>query len=139
MNHPFIYPFVEKPCGMPTSAPIYRVMEKLMAGGKLTTGTDDGWDGFKHKDASGSYVQRPGYDISQNDYYLFSELHHPDAYRHGIYKLGGYIFDFRPFFKKYLVKTKHNGWNEHWAPNKTFIRKCATFPRDILQIIEMPS
>lgn len=138
MLHHYIYPFVENPGDMPVSAPIYKAMEKLIAGGKLTTGTDDGWDGFKHKSPNGNYIQKSGYDRSKNDYSLFSEIGHPEAYQQGIYRLAGYAFNFRPFFKRYLVKTKDCGWREQYAPNKTFIRKCAAFPREIIEILDYP-
>lgn len=134
----YVYPFVEKPQEFETlkSAPIYKVMEKLLNGGKLTEGTDDGWDHFTHKDENGEHIQRPGYDKSLNDYTLFSEIGHSEAYKNGIYRIGGWIFDFRAFFKVYLVKTKYYGWQEQYAPNKTFIRKCAATPSHILKIIE---
>lgn len=67
----------------------------------------------------------------------FSELGHRNAYRNGTYRLMGYEFDFRPFFKKWLVKFKYDGWDELYAPNKTFIRRHATSPSHILQIIEL--
>lgn len=68
---------------------------------------------------------------------FFSELWHRSAYRNGIYHLMGYEFDFRPFFKKWLVKFKYDGWEEMYAPNKTFITQHAIHPSHILQIIEI--
>lgn len=67
----------------------------------------------------------------------FSELWHSDAYRHGIYKLMGWAFNFAPLFKTYLVKLKYEGWVEMRAPNKTFIRRHATSPSYILRIVEL--
>ena len=67
----------------------------------------------------------------------FSELWHSETYRHGIYKLMGWAFNFAPLFKKYLVKLKYEGWVEMSAPNKTFIRRHATTPSRILRIVEL--
>lgn len=132
-----VYPFVKNPGDLPTSAPIYKIMEKLNAGGKLNKGKDDGFDHFTHKNETEGYCTRPGYDRSQNDYCCFSELWHPDAYKNGIYRLAGYVFDFRPHFKKYLVHWKYYGWQEHYAPCKMFIRENAASPHEILQIVEL--
>lgn len=67
----------------------------------------------------------------------FSELCHHDAYRHGIFKLMGWAFNFAPLFKTYLVKLKYDGWVEMSAPNKTFIRRHAIRPSYILRIVEL--
>jgi len=67
---------------------------------------------------------------------LFCEIRNPETYKKGIYKVQGWTFDFSPFFKKYLVKTKYCGWQEHYAPNKTFIRQFAAEPSHIIKIIE---
>lgn len=40
---------------------IYNIMEKLNNGGKLTTGIDDGFDRWKHKDENGNYTTKPNY------------------------------------------------------------------------------
>ena len=134
-----VYPFVSDPQPLDSfsSAPIYQIMMKLNSGGKLNTGKDDGFDNFTHKDENGDYCTRPGYSRLDNDYCSFSELQHPEAYRNGIYKLGGYVFDFRPHFKTYLVKWKHYGWQEHYAPNKMFIRDNAVSKSEIIKIVEM--
>lgn len=68
---------------------------------------------------------------------LFTELHHTEAYQQGIVRQMGWMFDFRPLFKKYLVKWKYLGWKEHYAPNKTFIRRLASAPSHILKILEV--
>jgi len=135
-----VYPFVQNPCPLANlrSSPIYRIMEKLNGGGKLNTGKDDGFDGFKHKDEKGNYCTRESYARAENDYVCFDELWHPDAYRNGIYKLMGYVFDFRAHFKTYLVKWKHYGWQEHFAPNKSFIINNAICKNEIIKIIELP-
>lgn len=67
----------------------------------------------------------------------FSELWNPDAFRYGTYKLMGWVFNFAPLFKTYLVKRKYEGWVEIKAPNKTFIRRHATSPSYILRIVEL--
>ena len=67
----------------------------------------------------------------------FSELWNRDAYRYGTYKYKGFIFDFSPLFKTYLVNRKYEGWFEIKAPNKTFIRRHASNPSYILRIVEL--
>lgn len=42
--------------------------------------------------------------------------------RHGNYKLSGYLYDFKPYLKKYLYK-QYGQWSEIYAPNKTSVRK----------------
>lgn len=42
--------------------------------------------------------------------------------RYGHYKLMGYVYDFKPFLKKYLYK-QYGNWSEAYAPNKTTLRK----------------
>ena len=70
---------------------------------------------------------------------LFSELWHHEAYKNGVIKQMGWLFDFRPFFRLYLVKFKYCGWTEVYAPNKTFIRANASTPSHILKIVEVPA
>lgn len=41
---------------------------------------------------------------------------------YGVYKCMGYLFDFRPYLKKYLYK-QYGEWNEAYAPNKTLLRR----------------
>lgn len=38
-------------------------------------------------------------------------------------KIGGWLFDLKPYLKKYWVKTKYYGILEYYAMNKTAIRK----------------
>lgn len=132
-----VYSFVSNPQPLKNlvSTPIYKIMQKLNSGGNLNHGKDDGFDKFIHKDDNGNYCTRLGYDRSENDYVSFCELSHPDAYRNGIYKLGGYIFDFRPHFKKFLVKWAHYGWLEQYAPDKIFIKANAVTKGEILEIL----
>lgn len=40
----------------------------------------------------------------------------------GIYKLQGYIYDCRPFLKRYVYK-RYNTWHEAYALNKTNLKK----------------
>jgi|LakWasM116_HOW13_FD_contig_41_233141_length_2962_multi_16_in_0_out_0_1 hypothetical protein len=70
---------------------------------------------------------------------VFAELCHYDTYRSGIYKLQGYLFDFRKYLNTYLVKDRHYGWQEYKAFNKTWLRKNAGSPSDILRIVELPA
>ncbi len=69
---------------------------------------------------------------------LFSELWHPESYRYGIIRQMGWLFDFTPFLKKYLVKTKYYGWNEQYATSKTSIRLNSVCKSHILKIIDYP-
>lgn len=86
---------------------------------------------YKHLENGGKITE-----LEQKQQNLFSELWHYDSYKNGIVKQMGWAFDFRQFFKLYLVKT-HEGWREQYAPNKTFIRKNAITPSHILKIIEL--
>jgi hypothetical protein len=54
--------------------------------------------------------------------------------RYGVYKLMGYVYDFKPFLKKYLYK-QYGSWNEAYAPNKTKLRQVVY--GKITQIIEL--
>lgn len=67
----------------------------------------------------------------------FSELWHPDCYRTGCVKVMGWLYDFSPYFKRHLVRTKHYGWNEVRAYSKTMIRKLSSTPSWIEEIIEV--
>jgi hypothetical protein len=55
----------------------------------------------------------------------------------GTVKLMGWLFDFRPYMKKYVVKIKYYGWQEMYAFNKTAIRKNYVIPSHVLQIVEI--
>lgn len=68
---------------------------------------------------------------------IFNELWHPETYRHGIYKLMGWEFDFSKWLKTYWVKTKYSGIIEIRSFSKMFIRKNASTPSQILKIIEV--
>lgn len=41
---------------------------------------------------------------------------------YGYYKLMGYMYDFRPYLKKYVYK-QYGDWIEVYAPNKTLLRQ----------------
>ncbi len=68
---------------------------------------------------------------------IFLELSNSETYNTGKYRLGGYIFDFSPYMKTFLVQYKYYGWQEIKAFDKTSVRKNATFPSYILRIIEL--
>lgn len=133
----YVYKFTDTSFENPENLGPFKLIEKLVNGEKLSTGKDDGFDGWKHKDENDSYVRKPGYNPGENDYVLFNEIFNYDAYKSGIIKRMGWVFDFRPFFKKYVVKRKYTGWDEQYAYNKTFIRKCSSNPSQILKIIEI--
>ena len=96
-----------------SSAPAYKLLEKLNRGETLTRSEKSGG--------------------------IFSEQSHWDTYNTGRYKLMGYIFDFSPFMKTFLVKLKYSGWTEIKAFDRTCVRKNATFPSHILQIVDLPN
>lgn len=56
------------------------------------------------------------------------------------YKVLGWVFPFGQFFKKYLVKYKHDPdiWREICAPDKTAIRNCYYTNSGIVKIIDLP-
>lgn len=59
-------------------------------------------------------------DISELTF--FSELWHPEGYQYGVVRLMGWLYDFRPYMKRYLVNDKYYGWREIRSFNKTAIR-----------------
>lgn len=69
---------------------------------------------------------------------IFRELFHNETYWSGKYRLQGYVFDFSPFMKSFLVKTKYSGWREIKAFDRTSIRKNAAYSSHILRIIDLP-
>lgn len=92
-------------------APVYKLLEKLNRGETLS----------REEKSAG----------------IFKELWHSETYRTGRFRLMGYIFDFSPFMKTFLVKLKYQGWREVRAFDKTSIRKNATFPFEVLQIVSL--
>jgi hypothetical protein len=48
---------------------------------------------------------------------------------------GGYVYDWRPFLRKFLYKSQYYGWQEAYAPNRTYIRKNR--PYRIFEIVEI--
>ena len=70
--------------------------------------------------------------------WLFSEHWHHNSYRYGYVMVMGWMFDFKPYLRRFLVNDKACGWREILAYNKTAIRKCAANPSYILEIVELP-
>lgn len=68
----------------------------------------------------------------------FNELWHSDCYTKGIVRRMGWLYDFRPYMKRFLVNDKYYGWREILSLNKTAIRKLAAMPSHILEIVEIP-
>lgn len=91
------------------SSKVYALMEKLENGGKPTV----------------------------TEMCPFGELWHPECYRTGVVRISGWILDFRPYFRRFLIKIKYYGWREVRAYNKTMIRKLAFKSSHILEIIEI--
>lgn len=50
--------------------------------------------------------------------------------RNGFYKLQGYNYNFRPYLKKYIVKTDYDGIFIRYAPNVSLLRTANGFNRN---------
>lgn len=69
----------------------------------------------------------------------FSELYHHNSYVSGIVRHMGWIFDFTPYFKKYLVKdVGYTHWHEQCAPSVQFIYGLSIDPNSIERVVELP-
>ena len=79
--------------------------------------------------------ERPTIDELES---LFRELWNHDAYRYGIVRRAGWLYDFKPYFRRYLVNERHSGWREVWAYSKTAVRRLNIAPSGILEIVEIP-
>jgi hypothetical protein len=99
--------FVENPKGKPEDYRAFYAMENVKSGKPL-----------------GEYEN------------LFDELFYPDGYNNGIVRQMGYLFDFRGYFKPYIVEFKHYGFRRVYAPNKTHIRKLSCHKSWIIKITE---
>lgn len=75
--------------------------------------------------------------VTADDLVPFDELWHPDAYRTGHVRTGGWLLDFTPYFKRFLVNIRYYGWVEVRAYNKTTVRKLSAEPSRILEIVEV--
>lgn len=72
--------------------------------------------------------------------YIFNELSNPTCFREGIYKIHGWIIDFRVFQKIFWVKYKNGiGIREISSFSKMFIRRNAANPGLIIKIVEVPN
>lgn len=63
---------------------------------------------------------------------VFRELHNNSYSRRGIPR-SGWMFPFTDILKRFLVKVKHYGWQEMYAPNKTSIRSY--YKSGVLEIV----
>ena len=59
-----------------------------------------------------------------------------DVARTGIYRRGGWAFDFREDMKKYVVKFNDGDIGEYWAPGRMTLRKCVG--RKVKYILNVP-
>lgn len=57
----------------------------------------------------------------QKEYTSSCQFGYDNLVRTGIYKEGGWAYDFRPYLRKILVK-QYDHWQELYAPNKTTLR-----------------
>ena len=69
--------------------------------------------------------------------YVFNELNHPEVFNSGIYRVRGWIIDFREFQKTFWIKEKYCGIREISSFSKMFIRKNCTCPENIIKIVEI--
>lgn len=65
---------------------------------------------------------------------VFSEEQNPVAYRTGMFQLGNYIFDFKPFLTEFLVKTKTKGHEKVYSISVDWAIKTSKNPDDIIEI-----
>lgn len=79
--------------------------------------------------------ERPTIDELES---LFRELWNHDGYRSAIVRRAGWLYDFKPYFRRYLVNERNSGWREVWAYNKTAVRRLNIAPSGILEIVEIP-
>lgn len=68
----------------------------------------------------------------------FGDLWHPDGYCDATVRLMGWFFNFRPYFRRYLINEKYTGWREVYAYSKTAARRLNSSPSRILEIVEVP-
>lgn len=56
----------------------------------------------------------------------------------GVFKYLGWIYDFKPYLKKYLVQDKHypRTWLSYYAPNKTMLREVLQTKEKIIEVKE---
>ena len=69
----------------------------------------------------------------------FRELWHPDGYSDATVRLAGWCYDFKPYFRRYLIKEMYMGWREVWAYSKTAVRRLNVNPSRIREIVELPT
>lgn len=69
---------------------------------------------------------------------LFRELWNADGYRSAIVRRAGWLYDFRPYFHRYLINEQYVGWREVRAYSKTAVRQLSTNPSRIMEIVEIP-
>ena len=67
----------------------------------------------------------------------FGELWHPDGYCYATVKRAGWYYDFKPYFRRYLVNEKYSGWREVWAYGKTAVRQLSAAPSRILELVDI--
>lgn len=56
----------------------------------------------------------------------------------GVYKYLGWIYDLKPYLKKYLVQDKYypRTWLSYYAPNKTMLREVLRTKEKIMELKE---
>ena len=64
--------------------------------------------------------------------YVFGSEH----LKNGSYRLMGWVFDFTPYCKRYLVNVKYYGWQEYKTPNKTCLYNLIG-RHNVIEILEI--
>lgn len=65
--------------------------------------------------------------------YITTNLYGIFGAQSSVYKLGGFAVPFFEVLPRILVKIRHYGWKEYYAPDKTSLRKAIT---GIIEMIE---
>jgi hypothetical protein len=66
------------------------------------------------------YIDDPkGFLLSK--YTKQNRFNNDNLTKYGIYKRAGWLYDLKPYLKKYVVK-QYDQWSESYAPNKTILR-----------------
>ena len=61
-------------------------------------------------------------DFLKFQYERFHYFGTDNLMEYGVYKVHGWVFDFKPYLRRFVYK-QYGGWSEAYAPNKTALRK----------------
>jgi hypothetical protein len=66
------------------------------------------------------YIDDPK-DFLLSKYTKNNMFNNDNLTKYGIYKMSGWIYDLKPYLRKYIIK-QYDQWSECYAPNKTMLR-----------------